>query len=880
MFEFARSFYRVLVVRWVDLARRWAVAIALIATLATVAIGWYAADTLTFNTDTGDILSRDLEYRRVSRELSKAFPQTTDTILAVVDGETPDIADDAARVLAKRLREMPQLFGDVFDSAGDPFFRRNGLLYMGVDELAELADRLAAAQPFLGTLWRDHSLRGLFDMLAQAIDQSLDTKDAPAFDLSDVLTSLAEVAEAAKAGRFAVLSWQEVMRGEKTDISDRRRYIVVQPALDFSSLQPASRAIGTLRRIAGELGLDEEHGVRVRLTGSAALAHDELKSVTESMETAGLLSLALVLGLLFIGLRSLRLTAAVFAALVMGLVWTAGFAAAAIGELNLISVAFAVLFIGLSVDFGIHFGLRCQESIDRGADIEQALAGTAAGVGGALLLCAAAAAIAFFSFLPTDYRGLAELGLIAGVGMFIALVANLTVLPALLTLWPMRTRPERMRGSFAVTLKPALLRHSRGVSLAALIVGIAAAAFVPAARFDFDPLNLKDPDRESVATLFDIMEDGPANPYVITVLANSVESGVALAGRLEALAPVDHVETLASYVPTNQEEKLAIIQDMGFFLAPSLGLAPRADAPEPAERVAALAGMRSELQRFAEQAGTEAARDAARRLDAALGALLGSRDPAAALRNLEHRLLATLPHRLETLRQSLQAEEFGLEDLPESLRKREVAADGRASVKVYPKVAKPGREELRDFVGAVRTVAPRATGAPVVILESGNVVVRSFRHAALIAVASLALVLAVVLRRGRDVVLVFAPLVLAALLTVAASVLLDVPFNFANVIVLPLLFGLGVANGIHFVLRERGQGDVGAVMQTSTPRAVVFSALTTIGSFASLGLSGHLGTASMGILLTLAIALNLACTLIVLPALMALWDKRSPQGAG
>jgi len=234
-------------------------------------------------------------------------------------------------------------------------------------------------------------------------------------------------------------------------------------------------------------------------------------------------------------------------------------------------------------------------------------------------------------------------------------------------------------------------------------------------------------------------------------------------------------------------------------------------------------------------------------------------------------LTSTLPNRLDVLRQSLGAAPLMLGGLPSGLRERHLAADGRAKITVYPTVGNPNREQLKRFVEAVRSVAPRATGSPVVIFESGTIVVAAFRDAALIALGAIVLILAVLLRRVRDVVLVFAPLALAALLTVAASVLFDLPFNYANVIVLPLLFGLGVANGIHLVLRERSEVGLGAVMETSTPRAVTFSALTTIGSFGSMALSGHSGTSSMGLLLTIAIAFNLMCTLGVLPALMAVW---------
>jgi predicted RND superfamily exporter protein len=210
-----------------------------------------------------------------------------------------------------------------------------------------------------------------------------------------------------------------------------------------------------------------------------------------------------------------------------------------------------------------------------------------------------------------------------------------------------------------------------------------------------------------------------------------------------------------------------------------------------------------------------------------------------------------------------------VDSLPEALRGRVEAADGQTLVEVYPAENLRDHAALRRFVAEVRSVAPRASGTPVIILEAGRTVTRAFLEAAAISVVAIGLLIALLLRRLREVFLVFAPLTLAALLTVAASVLLQLPFNFANVIVLPLLFGLGVASAVHLVMRARHRDAGRPLFRTSTPRAVVFSALTTIGSFASLGFSGHPGTASMGVLLTVAISLTLACTLVVLPALMA-----------
>jgi uncharacterized protein (TIRG00374 family) len=470
----------------------------------------------------------------------------------------------------------------------------------------------------------------------------------------------------------------------------------------------------------------------------------------------------------------------------------------------------------------------------------------AAHVGGPLTLCAVAAAIGFFAFLPTDYRGVSELGLISGVGMFIALFANLTVLPAFLTLLPLRPGAPLPRNRAGEWLQHAVAAHRRPVIAVALLLGLAAAGAVPFAWFDDDPLNLRDPRTESVSTLVDLLGDSRVQPYRAEVLAESLAEGEALAARLRALPEVEEATTLADFVPADQD----------------------AAAISTAERSQALAALRRSLAAAPDDVRVSAARFAAA-LDR-----LGSGDDVAA--GVERVLLDTLPQRLSDLGEALQASAVALEDLPAHIQARLVAADGRALVQVVPKgnLHDPGLR--RRFVDAVTHLAPKAAGPPITITEAGRAVVRAFAEAAVLAVSLIIGLLVVLLRSGRETALVMAPLLLAAVLTVATSVILGIPFNFANVIVLPLLFGLGVAGAIHIVVRARGAGD--ALMATSTPRAVLFSALTTIGSFGALALSSHRGTASMGILLTIAICLSLVCTLIVLPALLAAAPRATGGG--
>jgi hopanoid biosynthesis associated RND transporter like protein HpnN len=836
------------------------------AVLLTGLSGWYSASHLTINTDNEDMLSAELPFRQDAVRLKQAFPQLSDNIVIVIDGDTADQADDAAIALARALRKRPALFGSIFDPRGDAYFRRNGLLFLDEDELNDLVDRLASAQVFIGKLWRDPSLRGLLDVLTLALDNS-DKSVSPA-ELDRVLTAIAKAIQAEKAGSRYVLSWQSLLFGGTTTIADRRRIIIVKPKLDFGSLQPAEEAMSAIRTTAAQLRLTPESGVRIRLTGSAPLEHEELKSVAEGMGLAGLISITLVLILLFVGLRSVRLVSAVLLTLFMGLIWTAAFATLAIGRLNLISVAFAVLFIGLSVDFGIHFVLRVREELIGSGGDDGAMRRAARDVGGALTLCAIAAAIGFYSFLPTKYVGLAELGVIAGSSMFIALFANLTVLPAWLAVMPPRfDRGVKKPISSVEQGVPWQVRHAKTIVFGACVLAIAALVVAPNTRFDFDPLNLRDRSTESVQTLLDLMGNEDRAPYTADILAADQKTARQLTKKLTALPSVDSVRTIDRFVPSDQEDKLAAIESAAFLLLPSLQKT-KLRPPTDEIRQTAFAAFRRTIEKHRRDAGG-ISRDHAKTIQQ-LAAILQNLAPGAIdLRSLEKRLLSTLSGRLEALRESLDAAPVTLADVPADLRARFVDGRGRVRLEIFPRADVREPEQLRRFVTEIRSVAPRATGSPVIIVEAGEAVVQAFVTAGLISVMLIGLLISILLRRVQDVLLVFAPISLAALLTVAASVALDLPFNFANVIVLPLLFGLGVASSIHLVLRQRSTNSLSTLLDTSTPRAVFYSALTTIGSFASIALSSHPGTASMGVLLTLAISFTLFSTMVVLPALMA-----------
>ena len=308
------------------------------------------------------MLPADLPWRQNDRALDQAFPQNADLLVVVIDGQTGDIAENAAHELAERLRAKPELFSYVRRPDGGEFFDRYGPLFLSVPELQSLSDKLVEAQPLIGTLARDPSLRGLFDTLALFVNGAEKEKDYAAIArLDPTLTAVGDAVQAVLEGRHEPVPWQRLMTGLSNDRRELRRFVLTRPVLDFDTLESGARARAAIRGIARELNLDPAHGVRVRLTGPVPLNDEQFVTLKQGAVELTVLSFVLVLALLLGAVRSLRLVGSIFATLLAGLVLTAAFAALAIGSLNLISVAFGVLFIGLGVDFGIQFSVRYRD---------------------------------------------------------------------------------------------------------------------------------------------------------------------------------------------------------------------------------------------------------------------------------------------------------------------------------------------------------------------------------------------------------------------------------------------------------------------------------------------------------------------------------------
>ncbi len=833
----------------------------------TIGAGLVAMSTLGVNTDTSAMVSDDLPWRVARADYARAFPDESLSVLVLVEGGTQELREDGAAGLARALRARPDLFLDAEAPTADPFFQRNGLLYRDVGGLEAMERALGESAVALAALVRDPSIRGVAPLLMAAVSAPSDRRPE---GLDGLLVETSLAIDAARRGQVRRVAWQDQLLGGG---AGGRVLVLARPVLDYSAIFPAGAALDAIEEIGAGLDLGDERELTLRVTGEAALATDELRSAAGGAGMATALAMLGVLVVLYIGLQSARMMLACTITLVVGLIGTAAFAGVAVGDLNLISVAFAVLYIGLGIDYAIHICLRYREAVVAGRSHGAAVLVALRQTGPALVVCAITTSVGFFAFIPTAFKGVSELGLIAGVGMFIGLIVNLLLLPALLVVFgrPRRYRPTPGLGAFAtrvVTLPERRRWVFRGLGVVGALVAIVMA---PRAVFDQNRLNLQDPGQESVAAFNELMATGDPAPYALNMLAPDRASAEELRSKLESLESVRHARTVASFVPREQEAKRAIIGRMGRALAPVLN-SESVSTPSVEDEMGALRALRAGLTGL--EAGDERLDEAAGELREQIGGLLGDLDGAShdererILSRVREGLLGSFEATMGSLALALTPESVSIETLPESIRSRWLALDGRWRVEASPDEDLNENEAIWRFAREVLSVAPGAVGEPVSGLRGGRVIVGAFVQAFVTALVAIFILVLVLLKSVRDALVVLAPLLLAGGLTGAASVWFGTPFNFANIIALPLMLGIGVDSGIHMVHRARYLRPGESLLTSSTARGVLFSSLTTICSFGSLAISTHLGMSSMGTLLTIAITLTLVCTLGLLPALL------------
>ncbi|GJL63577.1 MAG: hypothetical protein NPIRA04_22310 [Nitrospirales bacterium] len=845
-----------------------------LAIVASTISAFYAVTTLNLNTNMSQMLSANLPYRQAEELFRKTFPQFSNSVLLVVEANTPEMAHTVVETMEQRLKKQRALIQSVYVPDGDPYWENHALLYLDVPELKAFASSMANAQPMIDEISKDPSFSGLLALLSRRLNAPSSPEDPI---LSELFVRMSQAIKATMAGYPYTVSWPHVLMTYNVPQKPITKLIMVQPKLDYESLFPAEAALDAIHQIIIDLEQFATSDVRIRVTGEVALAHDEIMSVSRSAGIASIMALIMISIILLVGLRSVRLLIATLLTLGIGLALTAGYATLAVGHLNMISVAFAVLFVGLGVDYIIHLCLRYQERLIADALITHALRGSMLDVGPSIALCAVTTAIGFYSFLPTDYDGMAELGLISGTSMFIGMFVSLIVLPALLNLIPLPQiahQPlEKLTRHFS-PIRNLSVFQGRVVRWGAAGLVLVTIILLPYTTFDRNPHNLRNPHSESVTTFNDLLHSESASPLTLSILAPNEAMARNYVSRLKQLDSVKSVLTIHNFIPNEQFGKFQYIEK----IAASLPQNQQSSASAPAPEASQIPGLDAFIATLDHLAGKETNRhdqdldvhlsDQLRGLSAHLKTL-EAHAQVQLLEQLDHRLFEDFFTAPSTPRHTNSFGPVTVNSLPKSLQERWVSEHGIYRVQVFPKKDLKQNDNLQKFVDDVRRVAPKVTDLPMVYTEGGDAVIWAFQKAFVLAIGAIFLLLLLVFRNLKDALLVMIPLFMAGMFTAATSVVLDLSFNFANVIALPLLFGLGADNGIHIVHRVRCflySGE--ALFQTSTIRGVILSCLTTILSFSGLAFSSHLGMASMGQFLIIGVFYTLICSVIILPAFL------------
>jgi hopanoid biosynthesis associated RND transporter like protein HpnN len=861
--------------RVVDFCTRYSSWVIVLAVALAAGSTVYTTRHFAIKTDVKDLFPSDLPWTQRAFDYMKAFPQPD--VLVVVDAPTPELVDQASSKLAQALAEKSNLIRAVHLPQSGRFFEQNGLLYLPTSDVERLTDGLVQADPILQKLASDPSLKGALGALSLGV-MGVQFGEIQLDDLARPMTMAADTVQEALEARPASFSWRALANGKPPEPQELRRFIELEPVLDFGALQPGRVVTEAIAQTARDLKLNSDYQARVRLTGLAPMNDDQFATIKDNAPLNAVVSIVAVFIILWLALRAARIILAVAVTLVVGLAISAAFGLLLVGALNVISVAFFVLFIGLGVDFGLQFSVRYRAERHDYGDLRTALRSAARKAGVPLALAAAATAVGFLSFLPTSYRGLSELGQIAGSGMIIAFLTSITLLPALLTVLKPPAEPRPMGFASLAPVDWFLQRYRVPVVGTTLLLVVLASPLLLFLPFDFNPLHVRNPNAPSVATFLELRKDPQTGANAIEIVAPNSGAAEAIAQRLSPLPQVARTMTLNSLVPGEQEEKLKLIQAAADVIEPSINPGEVAAPPSDAQNIEALSSTANALSAIAGDGhGPGAA--AARRLSGLLSELAKS-DPSIR-QQLEAAVGTPLRISLDQLRAELKPQRITTATIPADLKGAWVTADGRARVEVLPKGDPDDTNTLRNFVTSVLTVEPAATGPAVLMFEAGNTVVRAFIEAGIFALAAIAVLLWVVLRRISDVLLTLIPLLVAGVVTLELCVVLDVPLNFANIIALPLLLGVGVAFKIYYIMAWRSGKT--ALVQSTLTRAVIFSALATATAFGSLWLSSDPGMSSMGQLMALALVCTMAAAVLFQPALMGRPRERAgrvPVAAG
>ena len=848
---------------------------------------WFTSQRMEFLTGRDELMPANTAFNRDFQTFRAEFGDMED-IVVVIESADASAAGAFGTRLYQALQKDREQFSDIFYPYALPFFQKNGLLFMSLADIKELHRNLSLAAPVLKDLSREPKVATLFNHLTRRMDNYVAGDKGELPGLVFMLDKLGAGFGSFGGGKGTPPSLEGFFMSSDSSFAKagRQQILTVLPVRKNVGFVPAGAAIATVRAEIGKLkALPEFKGVTAGLTGSPVLENEEMATSQKDIALATCISLALTVVLLLLAFRGVLNVIAAMVSLLVAISLSFGFATAAVGHLNILSMVFAIMLIGIGIEYGIQVVLRYQEELSCGAGQLAAIETGLTRNVWAIVMAAATVAAAFLTFIFTDFKGIAELGIIAAGGVAICVAVTFTVLPAMLVLLARHRKPRAARAKGAArgtAFKSLLFGHPKLVIAATL--ACCAASLYPLSRisFDYNLMNLQAKGLESVSYAYKLMRSKENAGYFAALTVGSREEAAAKIRALEALPTVDHVVSLASFVPDGQKEKLAELAAIRGELAGvnpvpyeedlSLMELPRVFEnfrnatvklklkleQEQSPNAPKVAGFLKVLDRFF--AGLEKEKD---------------RNAVGMLQDFQGGMFRELPGKIALLKESLNASPIIESDIPAELRSRFVGKTGKLMLQVAPKGEIFDLKPLQAYLKDVRSVDAHATGEPVMVYESMTIMRDAYRMAFIYAFCAIVLILLVAFRSVKFTLIGLIPLVVGILFMVAGMWLCGISFNSANIIVMPLVLGIAVDSGIYIINRfRREDGSAASVVMSSTGVGVLLNTLTIMASFGALMVAHHQGVFSIGAVMSLGMVACQIAFMVTLPAVLTLAGKK------
>ncbi|MBF8288161.1 MAG: putative Protein export rane protein, SecD/SecF family, partial [Candidatus Rokubacteria bacterium] len=856
----------------------------------------YTLHALSFKTSARDLLPKNAGYVVRYDQYAREFGELQDIVI-VIEARSFEAAKDYAARLVQELRASPLKFPRVAYRVDPKRFEGRHLLYLSEKQLKEIRDRIFDHQEFMESFAGDPSLARLIEganaAMASAFVSNLfdlgigqgSGEDARFLRLVlDQIAGRLEHPIPYRSPWGTLFSLTERAPDAGYFLSDDKSLLFVlveTPESEKGSFMGDRRAIEIIRGVIADLK-PAFPTVQAGVTGGPTLSNDEMTAAFHDSSVATVLAFGLTLLVMLLAFWRVGKPLLMLAVLAVTLAWSMGIITLTVGHLTIFSVMFISIVIGIGIDYGIYFLFRYEEEIFLGRNLKEAIELTAARAGPGMLIGALTAGGTFYVLMLTDFRGIQELGFIAGTAILMAWLGMMTLFPALLVVVDRRhaDRP-RNQAPRAHALErinvPVLDRLTRHPKAVLTIAGVATAASLwalPYVGFDYNLLNLQPKGTESVIWEKRILANTGRSGFNGLASATSLEELRRKQEAFENLPSVSEVDSVLRVIPDNQKEKIAIVRTFAPIVAP---VRVGRSSPVDLDRLTrALGELKRRLDIFAAEAGDKLPDDLKQlrtRTIALITALQStSREVSEpALTHLQSQLYGDFITNFFDLQRNLNPRRIGLADVPDELRRKFIGKRGDFLLQIHPKVDIWEREGARQFVRELRSVDPDVTGAPIITYEAIGYMERAYFQGTAYAFILVGLLSALMIRRGKETLLALLPLVLALLWTIGLMRVFHLQFTMANVWGLPLIVGASAEFGLNVIVRYlEGRDHGGPLIARSTIMAVALNGVTTMVGFGSLMIARHQGIFGLGLLLTIGAFCALLASLVVLPVILRL----------